>query len=589
VETDAWIALAVVGITVALLIGTRIGPDLILVAALTALIVLGIISPEAALAGLGNPGLATVGVLFVVVAGLIDTGAVHALGGRLLGRPQSTASAQLRLMLPVTALSAFLNNTPVVAMLVPVVEDWARRCRMSVSKLMIPLSYAAIVGGTCTLIGTSTNLVVYGMVLDSTDLGPMGFFEIGAVGLPCAVIGILLVVVGSKWLLPERKPPLREPDEAREYVIEMLVEASSPLIGKTVEEAGLRHLPGAFLAEIQRNETVLPAVAPIERVRPGDRLVFVGIVESMVDLVRLRGLVPAPDQLFKLAAPRPDRRLIEVVVSDSCPIVGRTIRDGQFRSRYDAVVIAVARNGERLRGKIGDIELRPGDTLLVESRPAFLNQQRNSRDFLLVSEVQGATLPRHDRAWVALAILATMVMSVAAGFLSMLEASLLAAGLMLLTRCTTASSARSSVDWSLLTVIGASLGIGEAMNSTGAAAAIAEAWIGLAGGNPWLALLAVYAVTSLLTELITNNACAVLIFPIAEATAQTLGVSLWPFVAVIMMAASASFATPIGYQTNTMVYGPGGYRFADYVRIGLPMNVVLGIVTVLLTPMIWPF
>ena len=320
-----------------------------------------------------------------------------------------------------------------------------------------------------------------------------------------------------------------------------------------------------------------------------DRLLFVGVVESVVELVRVRGLVPAPDQLFKLDAPRAERRFFEVVVSRSSPMVGRTIREGEFRTRYDAVVIAVARNGARVRGKVGDIEIRTGDTLLLESRPSFITRQRNSRDFLLVSEVRDASLPRYERAWTAIAVLAVMVAAAASGQLTMLEAALVAAGVMIVTRCTSAAGARNRVDWSVLIVIGASLGLGQAMATSGAADSIARWWIALAGDSPWLALLAVYAVTSAFTELITNNAAAVLVFPIAEATAQGLGVSLWPFVAVVMMAASASFATPIGYQTNLMVYGPGGYRFSDYFRIGGPLNVLIGALAVLLAPLIWPF
>ncbi len=581
--------MGVVGLMIVLLAATRIAADVLLVAALTVLILAHVISPADALAGLGNPGLATVAVLYVVVAGLVDTGAVYAVGARLLGRPKTVSSALMRLMLPVTAVSAFLNNTPVVAMLVPVVEDWAKRSGLSVSKLMMPLSYAAILGGTCTLIGTSTNIIVNGLVQQRTSLHPIGFFSIGALGLPTAVIGLLFVLAAHRWLLPERRPPLRESGEGREYTIEMLVEETSPMIGKSVEQAGLRHLPGAFLAEIERADTVLPAVAPTEILRVGDRLLFVGVVGSVVDLLRMRGLVPAPEQLFKLSAPRPERRLVEVVVSASCPLVGHTIRAGRFRSRYDAVVIAAARNGRRLRGKIGDIELQAGDTLLLETRPSFPTQQRNSRDFLLVSEVQNAALPRHDRAWLAALILAGMVALAATGVLSMLEAALVAAGLMLATRCTTTSAARASVDWSVLIVIGAALGLGRALEASGAAHVVASAWIGALGGSPWLALLAVYVITSAFTALITNNAAAVIVFPIAQATAASLGVSLWPFVFVIMMAASASFATPIGYQTNLMVYGPGGYRFSDYVRFGLPLSVLLGAVAVLLAPVIWPF
>ncbi len=588
-EVDAWLTLAVVAVMMLLLVGTRVSPDLILVGALTLLIVADVMSPAEALSGLANPGLATVGVLYAVVAGLTDTGAVHAFGSRLLGRPRSLHGALTRLMVPVTAMSAFLNNTPIVAMLVPVVEDWAKRTGIAVSKLMMPLSYAAILGGTCTLIGTSTNVIVYGLAQERSDLDPIGFFEIGAVGLPAAIIGVLYILVAQRWLLPERRPPLRDIGQTREYALEMLVEESSPMIGKSVEQAGLRNLPGAFLAEIDRDGMLIPAVAPTETIRANDRLLFVGVVESLVDLLRMRGLYPAPDQLFKLNAPRPERRLVEVVVGERCPLVGRTIREGRFRTRYDAVVIAAARNGERLRGKIGDIELRAGDTLLLECRPSFVERQRNSKDFLLMSEVQNAHIPRHERAWVAAAILAGMVALVTAELMSMLEAALVAAALMIATGCTTTSSARSSIDWSVLIVIGASIGIGQALTSTGAAAAIAETWIGAFGQEPWLALIGLYVLTNVFTEVLTNNAAAVLVFPIAAATAETLGVSFEPFVFVIMMAASAGFATPIGYQTNLMVYGPGGYRFSDYVKFGVPLNLLVGAVTVVLAPIFWPF
>lgn len=584
-----WFTLGTVVFTAALLIATRVAADLILVGGLTLLILAQVLTPAEALAGVANPGLATVAVLYVVVAGLVDTGGIHALGSRLLGRPRSVAAAQTRLMLPVAAMSGFLNNTPVVAMLVPVVEDWARRTGLSVSRLMIPLSYAAILGGTLTLIGTSTNLIVHGMLLEHSELGPMGFFEIGAVGLPVTIIGLLFILGPGRWLLPERRPPLRIPGDAREYAVEMLVADGSPLVGRSIEEAGLRQLPGAFLAELERGHTLLPAVAPSERLRAGDRLLFVGVVDSLAELLRIRGLVPAPEQLFKLDTPRPERRLYEVVVADHCPVRGTTIREGGFRSRYEAVVLAVARNGERLRGKVGDITLRAGDTLLLEARPSFAERQRHSRDFLLIHELSGHAVPRHDRAWVALAVLAVMVGAAASGLVSMFEAALGAAAFMILTRCTTPASARASIDWSVLTVIGASLGIGQALIVTGAAATVAQWWLATAGDDPWLALVAIYALTSVFTSLVTNNAAAVLIFPIADTAAASLGVSLMPFVAAIMMAASASFATPISYQTNLIVYGPGGYRFSDYLRIGLPLNVLVGVVAVMLIPWVWGF
>lgn len=589
ISVDAWITLLIILCSLAFLVSNRFPPEIVLVAALTCLLLVGVLDTTQALAGFANPGLVTVAVLYVVVAGLVDTGAVQAFGSRLLGKPRSIVGAQSRLMLPVMGLSGFLNNTPVVAMLVPVVKEWCRRHQLSVSKLMLPLSYAAILGGCCTLIGTSTNLIVHGLVLEQTTLGPMGFFEIAAVGAPIAVVGFIYVLTTQRWLLPERIPPLLQAESTREYTIEFMVSNASPLIGKSIERAGLRHLPGVFLSGIWRNDSFIVAVSPEEVLLGGDHLVFVGAVNSVVELVRQPGLVPAPENLFDLATPRSNRQLIEVVISGACPLIGHTIRDAKFRSQYDAVVIAVARNGEHIEGRLGDIELHAGDTLLLEARPAFVQQQQHNRDFLLVHPLQGEAVPRHDRAWLAGSILLAMVVAATAGWLSMLEAALLAGGLMLVTRCTSAVSARASIDWSVLVMIGASLGLGSALEVSGAAKAMASSGLSLVGENPWLALLVIYGLTTLLTEIITNNAAAVLMFPIAQSTAGSLDVSFWPFIVCIMMAASASFATPIGYQTNMMVYGPGGYRFSDYLRIGLPLNILLGLVTVALAPMIWPF
>jgi di/tricarboxylate transporter len=417
----------------------------------------------------------------------------------------------------------------------------------------------------------------------------MGFFEIGAVGLPVALLGLVYILSTQRWLLPERIPPLQHPESAREYTIEFVVDPTGPQVGKSIERAGLRHLPGVFLAEIWRDGRIIVAVSPDELLAENDRLVFVGAVDSVVELVRQPGLTPAVETLFDITAPRSDRRLIEVVISTACPLLGHTIRDARFRSHYDAVVIAAARNGERIAGRIGDITLHAGDTLLLEGRTTFFEQQRHNRDFLLVHPLQGAAVPRHKKAGLAISVLLLMVVTAATGLLSMLEAALIAGGLMLVCQCTSAASARASVDWSVLVMIGASLGLGNALQTSGAAGAIATSGLQLVGQEPWLALLVIYALTSVMTEVVTNNAAAVLMFPIAQSVAATLGVSLWPFIVVLMLGASASFATPIGYQTNLMVYGPGGYRFSDYLRIGVPLNIILGIVTVGLAPLVWPF
>ena len=589
---DAWITLGVVALVIGLLALTRISPDLIVLGGLTLLLVSGVLDANEALAGLANPGVITVAVLFVVVASLRRTGAISWGAQKLLRRPKSLLDAQRRIMLPTAAMSAFLNNTPVVAMFIPAVCEWARKHDVAVSKLLIPLSYAAILGGMCTLVGTSTNLVVNGLLMSEAKAGMpegMGMFDLAWVGVPCAVVGIVYLLLFSRRLLPDREPAISPTDDLRQYTVEMLVEPGGPLAGQTIGQAGLRHLPGMYLMEIERDGEAIVAVGPRERLRAGDRLIFAGVVESVADLQKIRGLTPATDQVFKLDSPRSSRCLIEAVVSGSCRLIGQSIREGGFRSVYSAAVIAVARSGQRIRKKVGDIVLHAGDVLLLEAHPSFITRQRNSRDFFLVSEVQDSTPPRYDRAWLAVTIMAAMVLAVSVGWLSMLEAAMLAGGIMIITRCLPASDARRSVDWQLLVIIAAALGIGKAIDKTGLAAALADALIGAGGQNPWVALAIVAAIASLLNGFITSNAAAVLVFPIAVTAADRLGVNVMPFAIAIMIASAGSFATPLGYQTNLMVYGPGGYRFSDYLRTGLPLNILIWATAVILSPLVWPF
>ena len=586
---EAWFTVTLIVFLLGVLALTHISPDVVLLGGVTLLLVVGILEPSEALEGLAKEGMVTVGVLYVVVAGVQNTGGLAWITNHLLRRPASLRGALVRLMGPVSCMSAFLNNTPVVAMMIPAVADWAKKIRIPVSKLMIPLSYSAILGGICTLIGTSTNLVVNGLVRSETDLPGLGMFTITCVGLPCALVGAMYLLLLGHRLLPNRQQAISATDDPRHYTVEMMVSRGSPLVGRTIEEAGLRHLPKLYLMEIERDGKVLPAVGPEEILQSGDQLVFVGIVDSVVELQKMRGLEPATDQVFKLDGQRSGRCLIEAVVSDTCPVVGMSIREGDFRTRYNAVVIAVARGGDRILAKVGDIVLRAGDTLLLEAAAAFVRHHRDSRHFYLISQAAETARPRFERAWVALAILFGMVVAVSLGYLSMLKAALLAGGMMLLTQCCRVSEARRSIDWHVLLVIAASFGLGQALCETGAAHAIAGGLTQLAGGHPWYSLAIVYAVTTVFTEVITNNAAVILVFPVALATANRLDVHFMPFAIAIMVAASASFATPLGYQTNLMVYGPGGYRFADYLRIGLPMNLIIGVVAVFLTPMIWPF
>ena len=536
----------------------------------------------------GSPGLITVGLLFVVVAGLVQTGAMSILTEPFLGRPKTVLSAQLRLLLPVTTMSAFLNNTPIVAMFMPVCDDICKKTNISPSKLFMPMAFAATFGGVCTIIGTSTNIVV-NLALKSSGREPFSMWEISWVGIPCAMAGVLYMLTLSRWLLPDRKPAISLSDDPRQYTVEMEVEVGGPLEGKSIEAAGLRHLPGLYLVEIERGVDVIPAVSPKERLQANDRLVFVGVIESVVDLRKMRGLRPATNQVFKLDTPDTHRVLIEAVVSNRCPLVGKNIREGRFRTTYDAAVIAVGRGGQRIPGKIGDIVLQPGDTLLLEAHPDFVRQQRNSNHFFLVSSVENSTPMRHQKAWTALGILVAMILVSSVLEIDILVAALVAGLAMLVTRCVTGTEARQAIDWPVLITVGAAAGVARAIESTGLALAMTDAMVSIGGNNPWVQLGILYAVTMILTELVTNNAAAQLMFPLAMATVERLEVNYMPFAAAIMIAASMGFATPFGYQTNLMVYGPGGYKFSDYLRVGIPLDIVMMIVTVALAPFVWPF
>lgn len=586
---EAWFTLFIIAICFMLLASNRYSPDLVLMGGLTLLLVSGIVTPAEALTGLSNEGMVTVGVLYIVITGFRETGGIHWIIDSVLKIPGSVTNAQLRVMVPVAMMSAFLNNTPVVAIFIPAIHDWAKRHKIALSKLMIPLSYASIAGGTCTLIGTSTNLVVNGLVITETKYKTFGIFELAYIGIPVTLVVFIYILVVQKWLLPERKSPSSMFTNIKEYTVEMIVEPSSPLDGKSIEDAGLRQLPGLYLVEIERTGQTIIAAGPEEILQGHDRLVFVGIVDSMIDLQRFPGLKPATDQVFKLNISNDDHCLTEAVVSNSSPVVGKSIREGQFRSIYNSAIIGVARNGERIKGKIGDITLRPGDTLLMISHPRFFSLHRNSRDFYLVNGVGDVRAVRHKKAPVAISILVGMIILVLSGWLSMLEAAMLAAGFMIITRCTTGRIARRSVDWQVLIVIAASFGIATALQNSGAAAVVANKIISLGQGAPYLALSSVFLCTAALSAIATNNAAAVIMFPIALSASQTLGVEFLPFAVTIMVAASASFATPIGYQTNLMVYGAGGYRFNDYLVFGTPLTILVGIVTILVTPIVWPF
>jgi len=547
-----------------------------------------------AVAGFGSRAVVTIGVLYVIAEGLRQTGAMAMVTRPLLGRPRTLPAAQARMMLPVVALSAFLNNTPIVAMLMPVVADWCRRTGISPSKLFIPLSYAAIMGGSCSLIGTATNVFVSGEYASALAAGSvkgevLKMFSITAVGLPAALVGVGYILLTSKWLLPTHAARGTSGD-VRQYTFEMVVDADSPIDGKTIEEAGMRHLPGCYLIGVEHDGERRVAVAPHTTLHAGDVLIFTGEVDSILDLSDTKGISRATsDQSAKLPS---NLELIEAVLSDRSPLVGKSVREGGFRSVYNAVVIAVHRGGERLEKKIGDIVLRAGDTLLLEADRQFVDRHRNRQDFYYLNALGSAQRYRTGKAGIALAVLGVVVVLATTGIMDLVTAALLGAGVMVLTGCCTTYEARQSINWRVLVMMGSAIGFGQAMYTTGVASQLAGALVQLLPADqPLLILATVYLCAMFLTSIIGPVPTAGLLFPVVVSVAghDGLNCDFRPFVVTLMMTAAASFASPSSYQTNLMVANAGGYKAVDFLRVGLPLNILVMIVTLSIAPRVWPF
>jgi len=582
IDSQAVIALTCVSVTLALLVRGKIASDIVMAGGIGLLVLSGVLEPKEAFSGLASSSIITIALLLIVSQGVIETGLIQWVGPAIFGKTKSVFVGQLRLMIPVAAISAFINNTPLVAMCIPVVHDFARRTRIAPGKLFIPLAYAATLGGVCSLIGTSTNLVVNDMWTKSGHPS-FGLFDVAPVGIPVALTGIAYILLAGRWLLPESGRTELASTDPRSYTVEMVV-AGAPIAGKSVEAANLRGLEGLYLAELARGDEILTPVEPETTLLTGDRLFFVGDVNSVVQLQRLRGLEPATDQVAKLGRDRYRRFLVEAVVSDTSPLLGKTIRESRFRNVYGAVVIAISRNGARISNvKLGTVVLREGDVLLLETKEAFLAGFGESRDFLLVRRLEDSAPVQHERAPIAGAILVGVIAIATIrpfGF-DMFHAAFAGAALMIATRCCTGAQARRALNARMIFVIAGSIALGLALDKTGVAGFFAEQLIGLSGGHLLATIAALYFATFVLTELLSNATAAALMFPIAIGAAQSAGFDPRYAAIITMIGASASFSTPIGYQTNLMVQAPGGYKFTDFMRIGIPLGILSGIVAVL--------
>ncbi|WP_022926281.1 SLC13 family permease [Serinicoccus marinus] len=585
---DAWLTLVVIVGVLILLVRQRVSPWVAVLGGVIALLVLNVISAAQAFSGFSNPAPITVAALYVVAAGVEKTGALAPLLQRTLGDQGRYRRPLLRVLTPTVGASALLNNTPIVAMLIPQVTAWCERQGRSASKFLMPISFAAVLGGLLTVIGTSTNLVVSGQM---TELGleAIGFFEIGRLGLPIAILGLLVLVAVAPRLLPARRSAREElQSEGRRFSIEMIVQPGGPVDGRTVEEAKLRSLPGLFLVSVDRGDTVIAPVRPDTVLRGGNRLHFVGSVSKVVDAQLMPGLRSAElEHVLDLKSE--SAKYFEVVVGSQSPLVGRTLRESDFRSTYQAAVVGIHRSGHLVDGKLGAQTIRLGDTLIVVSDPDFRKRWRDHSDFLLIAGLDGSPPAATPRAWIPVTVLVLVVGLAALDVLPILQGSLLGAVALVLSGVLSAQEARRAVDLEVILVIASAFGLASAMQVSGLAGAVAGGLVASLGTFGTVGvLLGLVLATIVLTELVTNNAAALLMLPVAVATAESVGMDPRGAAIAVAVAASASFLSPIGYQTNMMVYGPGGYRFTDYARLGWVLTVLVVVATVVLTPLLWP-
>ena len=574
-STDEWITVAVLAVTFGVLIFDRLAPSATVLAATVTLLLTDVIDAGEAFSGFSNPAPITVAALFVLAAGAQRTGFLSAGVSRLLGRPRRRGVAHARLLVPVAGASAFFNNTPLVAILIPDVVAWTRRNGRDASRYLLPLSYATILGGTLTVLGTSTNLVVSGLLEDAGE-DALGMFEFAKVGAPVFVVGFVVLFGVS---IPLLRPRLTAPEQfdatTREFLVEMRVTSDPSVAGRTVEEAGLRGLTGVYLVEIRRGARVISPVGPDETVEEGDVLVFAGDVSNVIDLQRMRGLESRGSDMVETLDVA-GRRLYEVVVGRMSPIAGHTLREADFRARYDAAVLAVHRAGHRIETKLGEVRLRHGDTLVVVAGVDFRARWSQGPDFLVVAALDAPPPAATAKAPIVAAALGAFVVLSALDVVSTVEGALLAAAAMVVSRVLTFDEAKRAVDLDVVLLIGAAFGLGAAVQGSGLAARIADGFVdSLDGYGTFGLVLAIVMTTSVLTEIITNNAAAVVVLPISLAIAGPAGVDMRLMAIAVAIAASTSFISPIGYQTNTKFYGPGGYRVVDYVRSGLPLSLAV--------------
>jgi len=588
----AWTTLGLLVALFGFLIWNKLPIWLVFLGAITIAITLKLAPAAALLKGYSNSGVVTVAALYPVAAGMYATGAISLVSERLIGLPKSITVAQVRILTPVAVASAFLYNTPLVAMMIPAVRDVARLTGLKSSKLFMGISFVALLGGTITLIGTAVNLIVAGMVSEAVANGeiisssPIRMFDPMWIGIPATLGGLLFLILAAPRLLPDREDD-HAAVEKRRYRSEFFIEASSRLERKTLEQVGFAKPVGYVLDSVRRNGQLLE-IEPQLTLEAGDLLTFIAPADVLPGLWTTVGLVPA--YATKMQSRRHEHQLVEVVLSAKSPTVGHKVSDLPLPdSPYGLMLVGVSRNGEAMPDCLEDLRLQPGDAGVMEVDDAFFYENRRESDFLLTKRLEGFRVQRVDRAIVALVITMLMVTLAATGIFSMLNAALLAAMAMLVTGCLTIDRLWQSIDWKTIVVIGTSVGLETAVTGTGLANKAAEGFALIGGGSPRIALAVVFFGTVALTNVMSNVASAVLMFSVAVSLAHSLGVNFLPFAMVLMSAASCAFINPAAFQTNVMVQQPGGYRFSDFARVGIPLTVLVGIIVLWLAPIMYGF
>ena len=580
---DAWITIVTVLGMFSILLFTKWRSDLVFLGAIGVLYVTGVLDAKAAFSGFSSTSVITVGVLFVVVAGLTHTGVLQWIVKNLLGTPGSYSKAITRLMLPVAVLSSFLSNTTVVTLFVGIVKMWARKLGVSPSKLLIPLSYASGMGGVCTLIGTPPNLIISGLYEEKTGVA-MNILTTTIPGLFCLAVGILSIIA-MRRLLPDRKAPESAFESTGEYTVELQVPSDNPHIGKTLDEAGLFHVKGGSLIELYRFDDVPSPVSKDEFILGGDHLVYAGQIDEILQLKESHGLVSASQQVFKMSDDNKHRKLRTAYVTFGSNLINKKMADIPLKNNIS--LVAVARRGKRLNGAPREVVLAAGDTLLLEFPSAMdiraVNQDPNLHFF------DSDDVPNIGRGTlVSTAIMIAMVVVSALGIMPLLQCAFLAAAAMLIFRCCNMDQAMRAINWEILMVFAGSAVLGLAIQNTGIAERLANGILDVCGTNPLVVMTAICFVGTFITEFISNTAAGAMFFPIMYDAAEKLGYEPFPFLVALMVSVSSSFATPIGSPTHMLVYGPGGYRFSDFLRIGLLMNIIILAANILIVNIVYP-